>query len=498
MRKYILPVVLIAAATSALSFWGFKKFSDTPFYIAHTESMPVHYASQSYPVSTQPVDFSQAAKDAVPSVVHITTLTKGRTVVQQDPFGMLGMARRIPAQMASGSGVLISPDGYIVTNNHVVQGADKVQVTFDNRDRQIAKVIGTDPSTDLAVLKIEGSNFPYMTLGNSDSVQIGQWVLAVGYPLNLDCTVTAGIVSGKSRSIDLPQQNRQQAIQAYIQTDAAVNPGNSGGPLVNTSGQLIGINSAIASPTGSYAGYSYAIPSNIVRKVANDLIQYGHAQRGYLGVAVIGLNKLSIQDARQLGMSKEEFQDAKGVYVANVLEGSSAAKAGLSKGDFITAINGVTVNSSAELLEQISLYHPGDKVKIDYRKGDKSRTATVVLHNSEGEEQLLTDDTEGSADSDVSGSSYTKLGAQLEAISPADAQKLNIEGGVRVKALSEGILKSETSIRPGFIIFRINGHDIKSVADVNKYVQESPHKLRIAGTYPGENGIYYFGLQNGG
>ncbi|HET8573466.1 MAG TPA: trypsin-like peptidase domain-containing protein [Edaphocola sp.] len=497
MKKYILPVVLIAAATSALSFWGFKKFSDTPFYIEHAESMPVHYAAQTYPVSTQPVDFSQAARQAVPCVVHITTLTKGRTIVQQapfDPFGMLGMARQIPAQMASGSGVLISSDGYIVTNNHVVQGADKVQVTFDNRDRQIAKVIGTDPSTDLAVIKIEGNHFPYMTLGNSDSVQIGQWVLAVGYPLNLDCTVTAGIVSGKSRSIDLPEQNRQQAIQAYIQTDAAVNPGNSGGPLVNTSGQLVGINSAIASPTGSYAGYSYAIPSNIVRKVANDIIKYGHTQRGYLGVAVVGLNKLSIQDARQLGMSKEEFQDATGVYVSNVLDGSAASKAGLKKGDFITAVNGVTVNSSPELLEQISLYHPGDKIKIDYRNGDESHTVNAILQNSQGEDQLLAN----AGSSEDPGAGYTKLGARLEAVSSEEARKLNIDGGVRVTALSDGVLKNETNIRPGFIIFRINGHAVRSVADVNKYVQESPHKLRIAGTYPGENGIYYFGLQNGG
>lgn len=338
-----------------------------------------------------------------------------------------------------------------------------------------------------------------MTLGNSDSVQLGQWVLAVGYPLNLDCTVTAGIVSGKGRSIDLPEENRQQAIQSYIQTDAAVNPGNSGGPLVNTSGQLIGINSAIASPTGSYAGYSYAIPSNIVRKVANDIIKYGHAQRGYLGVAVIGLDKLSIQDARQLGMSQEEFQDATGVYVASILAGSAASKAGLAKGDFITAINGVTVNSSSELMEQIALYHPGNSIKIDYRKGDKNRTTNIVLQNSEGESQLLADaeNTDGNSSASTNGN-YSKLGAKLEAISPADAQKLNIDGGVRVTALSDGVLKSETSIRPGFIIFRINGHAVKSVADVNKYVQESPHKLRIAGTYPGENGIYYFGLQNGG
>lgn len=500
MKKYILPVIAIAAVTSALTFWGFHKFTDSPLFIENTGSnMPIHYASQVTPVSTQPVDFTSAAQSAVKCVVHITTITDGRTVTEpdpNDPFGFFGMMKRIPAQMASGSGVLISPDGYIVTNNHVVQGADKVQVTFDNRDQQIAKVIGTDPATDLAVLKIEGHNFPYMTIGNSDSAKLGQWVLAVGYPLNLDVTVTAGIISGKSRSIALPNRNPQNAIEAYIQTDAAVNPGNSGGPLVNTAGQLIGINSAIASPTGSYAGYSYAIPSNIVKKVAEDIIKHGHVERGYLGVAVVGLNDLSIQAARQLGLSKEEFEDASGVFVSDVLDGSAAAKAGLQKGDFITAINDVKVNTSPELLAQVALYRPGDKLKINYRRNDKDYQTQVVLQSSFNENQDVASNNTNSGFL-KGGASVSKLGAKLRALTPAEAQKLNLTGGVKVLNLTDGILKSETNIQPGFIIFRINGHKVSSVAEIEKYLHESPDKLRIAGTYPGQNGIYYFGIQNG-
>lgn len=494
MKKYILPVVAIAALTSALTFWGIHKFSKEPLFIENTgSSMPVHYAAQSLPLATQPVDFTSAAQAAVQSVVHITTLTEAKTVREADPydpFGMFGMTRRLPAQMASGSGVLISSDGYIVTNNHVVQGADKVQVTFDNRNRQIAKVIGTDPATDLAVLKIEGNHFPYMTLGNSDSVKLGQWVLAVGYPLNLDVTVTAGIVSGKSRSIALPDKSKRNSIEAYIQTDAAVNPGNSGGPLVNTSGQLIGINSAIASPTGSYAGYSYAIPSNIVHKVVEDIIKHGEVQRGYLGVAVIGLNNLSIQAAKQLGLSKEEFQDAKGVFVSNVLEGSAADKSGLQKGDFITAINGITVNSSPQLLEQIALYHPGDNIKINYRRNAKDYQTNVRLQNSFGTTETLAKANAGD------GTSISDLGARLETLSAAEAQKLGLSGGVKINSLKDGILKNGTNIKPGFVIFSINDHKVKSVADVEKYIKESPNRLRIAGVYPGQNGIYYFGLQS--
>lgn len=496
MKKYIVPVIAIAALTSALSFWGFHKLTEHSFFIDNAgSSMPVHYASQSYPVSTQPVDFTTAAESAVKCVVHITTLTDAKTVTQQDPydpFGMFGFTQRVPAQMASGSGVLISPDGYIVTNNHVVQGADKVQVTFDNRNRQIAKVIGTDPATDLAVLKIEGSNFPYMTLGNSDSVKLGQWVLAVGYPLNLDVTVTAGIVSGKSRSISLPDRSRQNSIEAYIQTDAAVNPGNSGGPLVNTTGQLIGINAAIASPTGSYAGYSYAIPSNIVRKVAEDIIKQGKVQRGYLGVAVIGLNDLSIQSARQLGLSKEAFENAQGVFVSDVLSGSAASKAGIQKGDFITAINGITVNTSPELLAQIALYHPGDKINLHYKRSGKEYNTNATLQNSFGESKEPATASPSEDDATIS-----NLGAKLQALSPSEAQKLQISGGVKVVSLSDGILKDETNIQPGFIIFSINDHKVKSVEDVKRYIQDSPNKLRIAGTYPGQSGIYYFGIQNG-
>lgn len=495
--------MLVAVITSALTIWGFQKFSTPALYIADSNPKPqVHYASHTMPVGTQPVDFSQASKEAVRAVVHIKTLRDARLVRHPSPFGDIGM--RVPAQMGSGSGVLVSADGYIVTNNHVVQGADKVQVTFNNRNHQIAEVVGTDPSTDLAVLKIEGKDLPYMEFGNSDDVELGQWVLAVGYPLNLDITVTAGIVSGKSRSLDLPNKDAASAVSSFIQTDAAVNPGNSGGPLVNTAGQVIGINSAIASPTGTYAGYSYAIPSNVVRKVVNDLIKYGEAKRAYLGVAVIGLDNLSVQQAKQLGIGKEEFESAEGVYVDQIMDGSAAERAGIKQGDFITAVNGIEVNTSPQLIEQLALYHPGDKISIGFVRGAKKYNKEVVLKGSDRisgatpkAPSVLRGNTGSVSPFAGQGSiSMNSLGAKLKALSPEEAETMGLEGGVKVLSLSDGLLKNETNIQPGFVISKINGKEIQSVEELEDLVKASPNSLRIGGTYPGRNGIYYFGIQH--
>ncbi|MBZ0100009.1 MAG: trypsin-like peptidase domain-containing protein, partial [Taibaiella sp.] len=296
MKNRLIPVIMTAALTSVLTFFVAARFfgnADLAVIEGKTKAIPVNYVN--YPgnvvASTPPADFQPAAEAAVQAVVHIKTKTNGRQIVVRRPtiFGDIYQDMFQPPQMGAGSGVVVSPDGYIVTNNHVVAGADVVTVTFNDRYTTDAKLIATDPSTDIAVLKIDGENLPYMEYGNSEDVRLGQWVLAVGYPLTLDATVTAGIVSAKSRSLGINRTQSASAIESFIQTDAAVNPGNSGGALVNTKGQLIGINAAIASPTGSYAGYSYAIPSNIVKKVVEDIIDYGAVQRAYLGISYMDL-----------------------------------------------------------------------------------------------------------------------------------------------------------------------------------------------------------------
>lgn len=489
MRKIILPVIVTAALTSMVSVWGFSQLSKKQTFLQNNDRLPVHYVSNSLDPATQPVDFSNAAESSVKSVVHIMTLTEGKTVIARDPydpFGMSGREYRMPSQMGSGSGVIISPDGYIVTNNHVVHGADKVQVTFNDRNTQIAKVIGTDPATDLAIIKINGTDFPYMTLGNSDDIKLGQWVLAVGYPLNLDCTVTAGIVSAKSRSIGINRNRSRDAIESFIQTDAAVNPGNSGGALVNTAGLLIGINSAIASPTGSYAGYSYAIPSNIVQKVANDIIKYGKVERGYLGVQLYDLDKMDIRSAEKLGISQEDYKNMRGVYVSGIVENSGAEKAGLKKGDFITSVNGITVHSSPELMVQVSRYHPGDKISIAYERQGKTYQSSVELNNLSG--TVAINDQKGTDN---------LLGASMRNLSAQEAKKLNLEGGVMITDIQDGILQSQTNIKPGFVIFSINDQTIKNLDELRTALDQPEDNLQIAGIYPGKSGIYYYGFRNG-
>jgi Do/DeqQ family serine protease len=490
MKKIILPVIATAVLTSLLTFWAASKLSQEPAFLKNNNNLPVHYTSGTLNPSTQPVDFAAAATSSVKSVVHIMTLTEGKTVIARDPsdpFGVFGREFRTPNQMGSGSGVIISPDGYIVTNNHVVHGADKVQVTFNDRNTQIAKVIGTDPATDLAIIKIEGKNLPYMTLGNSDDVQLGQWVLAVGYPLNLDCTVTAGIISAKGRSIGINRSRNKNAIESFIQTDAAVNPGNSGGALVNTAGLLVGINSAIASPTGSYAGYAYAIPSNMVQKVANDIIKFGKVERGYLGVQLYDLDKIDIQSAEKLGVSKEDYKNVRGVYVSGIVENSGAEKAGLKKGDFINAINGMPVLSSPELMEQVSRYHPGDKISIGYERNGKNYLTSIELKNLAG--TVARNDIQGKDDI---------LGASMRNLSAAEAKKLNLEGGVLINSLhQDGTLQKQTNIKPGFVIFSVNDQVIKNLSELRTAINEAPDgNLQFAGVYPGKNGIYYYGFQN--
>lgn len=438
----------------------------------------------------QPVDFKTAADAAVPSVVHIKTIIKSRDISggddqQWNPFedffggrgGRGGQMFQQPEQRASGSGVIVSSDGYIVTNNHVVDGATEVSVTMNNRRNYIAKVIGTDPNTDLALIKVEGKNLPVMTIGNSDEASLGQWVLAIGYPLNLDVTVTQGIISAKSRSIGINRQGTAP-VEAFIQTDAAVNPGSSGGALVNTNGELVGINSAIASPTGSYAGYAYAIPSNLVKKVIGDIMKYGKVQRGYLGISMA---PEGLDDARkkELGIN----DDVNGVWVMATDPQGAAAGAGIKKGDAIIRINEAAVSTGSQLSEQVARHKPGDKINVTLVRGGQQMTVSVELKGKMGNIAAGN----GSA-------SVESLGAEFSTLSKEDAARTGIPGGVQVNKIGDGVLSNQTNMRPGFIITKVGNIRVKSVEELQDALSKQGRNFQIEGMYPDSDEVYYYGI----
>lgn len=494
--KSVLLVVAISVVTTVLSVWGYGKWLQSHYAGAQQDpgKLPVNYAGffDKNNAPPGPVDFTAAATSATPAVVHIKTRTKAKQVTtngrRQNPFGDLfgdddpfsdffgggPRTQMMPEQRASGSGVLITADGYIVTNNHVVEGADEINVTLANKKSYKATVIGTDPNSDLAVIKIDGSQFPYLVYGNSDDVKLGQWVLAIGYPLTLDVTVTAGIISAKSRSIGINKGNAP--IESFLQTDAAVNPGNSGGALVNTSGELIGINSAIASPTGSYAGYSYAIPVNIVKKIITDLVKFGAVQRAYIGISY------PREDLTEEQKKQANIKDGDGVYVIEATPDGAAKAAGIEKGDFITKINGTVVNSGPEMQEQVARYKPGDKITVTYVRNGKENTTNITLKNKVGTTSIV-----------KSESALDKLGGELADIDKATAQKNNIAGGVVVKKLGNGALKN-TRMQEGFIITSINDQPIKNMDELKQILKNSSGNVKLEGIYPGYEGTYGYPL----
>ncbi|MBK7964486.1 MAG: trypsin-like peptidase domain-containing protein [Bacteroidetes bacterium] len=365
MKSKLNGVLLVALALTAGMLGAgivnhYEDHSTTSHQGLEKKYSPFQAVNYSGPLSA-PTDFVIPAEASVPTVVHVTTTypkQSGFNNQFMDPFNFFWgqpNQREMPQQQSTGSGVIISDDGYIVTNNHVVENGEEVNVTLDNKESYKAKVIGLDPSTDLALLKVEAQNLPYAAWGNSDQVKVGEWVLAVGNPFNLTSTVTAGIISAKARNIHI-LPNQKFPIESFIQTDAAVNPGNSGGALVNTRGELIGINAAIASNTGSYSGYSFAIPVNIVKKVVNDLMEYGTVQRGFIGV--------SIRDVDAQFAKEKELKSLQGVYINGLTEEGAAASAGIKEGDVITSINGIPIKTSPELQEQVGRYRPGDKIDV--------------------------------------------------------------------------------------------------------------------------------------
>ncbi|MBC7652417.1 MAG: Do family serine endopeptidase [Deinococcales bacterium] len=496
--KNILAIIVISASTAVASVWGYGKFVQNQYAgVQEPGKVPVNYAKffgNNAPAGS--IDFTAAATSATPAVVHIKTKTKARQVSnnrERNPFGdMFGgdafedffggpRSQTIPEQRASGSGVVISEDGYIVTNNHVVNGADEINITLANKKSYKATVIGTDPSSDLAVLKIDVKGLPYIIYGNSDDAKLGQWVLAIGYPLSLDVTVTAGIISAKSRSIDINRRQSNTPIEAFIQTDAAVNPGNSGGALINTNGELIGINSAIASQSGSYIGYSYAIPVNIVKKIVNDIVKFGTVQRAFLGIQYAP-DGMSEEDKSKLGI-----KDGDGVFVTEVPDGGAAKTAGIKKGDFITKVNGINVNSGPEMVEQVARYKPSDKITLTYVRDNKENTVNLTLKNKAGNTDIVKIE-----------SITDKLGADLSTLDKKIAANNDIAGGVLVKNIKEQSPLKKSKMQDGFVVTSVNDTEVKNIDEFKAALTSAKGgNIRLLGIYPGFQGTYAYPLNLG-
>ncbi len=446
----------------------------------------------------QPVDLTYAAEKALPAVVHIKYVQNSKTQtvdVQDDPFGDFfdpfgffgnpnqgnGGSRKqkiqTPKKEATGSGVIISSDGYIVTNNHVVEGADELTVTLNDNREFSARIVGTDKQTDLALLKVNAKNLPTLPIGDSDKLKVGEWVIAVGNPYNLSSTVTAGIVSAKSRGLGASQNG----IESFIQTDAAINPGNSGGALVNTQGELVGINAMLYSQTGSYSGYGFAIPTTIMNKVVDDIKKYGSVQRVTLGIQ--GGDVLNYINAQKEDGKNVDLGTNEGVYVAEVVsEDGNGAALGLMKGDVITKFDNQKITRMSELQQALNGKRPGDKVTITYLRNKKEITKTITLKNAQGTTKIIEQ-----ADIDV-------LGGQFRPVTEAMKKQLNINYGLEVMKVNNGALKS-AGINRGFIIQNVNDNMVKSIDDLQGLVKKASTSkdpvLYIQGIYPTGKKAYF-------
>lgn len=446
-------------------------------------------------------DFTKAAESTINGVVSIKSFasprgySSNRNDMFSDPFFEFffgspngGNRRQQPRQQQKsdeesqrqtglGSGVIISTDGYIVTNNHVIDGADRLEITLNDNRTFNATVIGADPSTDLALIKIDAEDLPVIPMGDSDALKIGEWVLAVGNPFGLTSTVTTGIVSAKARSISSATNGRRMGIESYIQTDAAVNPGNSGGALVNLNGELVGINTAIYSQTGNYAGYSFAIPTSIVKKIATDLKQFGTVQRALLGVT---FTELDSKLAKEKGITKVND----GLYVHSVSDRSAAMEAGLKEGDVITAINGTVTHNSSQLQELMNQFRPGDKITITFIRDNKAHTVNATLYNSQGNTKI------------TQASTVNNLGCAFKKVSAETLRQLHISSGLQVTGLKDGKFK-DAGIKDGFIILDINNARVNSAEDVEKIYNsivkstDYDHVMFITGIYPTGKKVYY-------
>lgn len=487
VANVFLALILVAAISGGVSYLTFSYLSETKGTTSgvtgtSNKSTLVHSVSgKAMGTSAYEQDFTVIAENAVHAVVHIksTVVREGRRYINpfEFYFGGRGYYQEPPQkQEGYGSGVIITNDGYIVTNNHVIEGADEINVSLNDKRSFKAKLIGTDPSTDIALLKIEAENLPIIPFGDSDALKVGEWVLAVGNPFNLTSTVTAGIVSAKARNLSasLGGGTGSERIESFIQTDAAVNPGNSGGALVNTRGELVGINTAITSQTGNFAGHSFAVPTSIVSKVIDDLKQFGLVQRAVMGVSISNITP-ELQ-------KEKKITTLDGVYVVSVENLSAALKAGIEAGDVLTAVNGTSVSNSAELIEQMNRYRPGDVVNIDLLRDGKVKTVSVELMNSRGSTELIKEN-----------SAETILGAKFEMLSDKEMRQIGVNYGVKVTSVSNGKLKN-AGVTKGFVVLKINNSPVKSPEDV----VEITNSILQGGAGFGEQAMFVVGIKPNG
>ncbi len=470
-------LLVFTSVLSALIAIFLYRMIEKPREIIVREASPVRYTPskrfQNPPVSSSlaegkapalaPTNFISAAEAVTAAVVNIRT---------KENSGVFNFWESGQFGASSGSGVIVSPDGYIVTNNHVVEDGDEIEVTLNDKREFSAKLIGTDPSTDLALLRIQAEGLPFLDFGDSDSLRVGEWVLAVGNPFNLESTVTAGIVSAKGRSIDILEG--QDRIESFIQTDAAVNPGNSGGALVNTGGLLIGINTAIITRSGRYEGYSFAIPANLVQKVINDLRDYGAVQRGLLGVFI---DDMTSERAKSLGLDAVE-----GIYITRITADSGADDAGLKKGDVIVGINDVKTKTVPEMQEQVGRYRPGDYITITYIREGESFTTDVVLKNKMNSTALIAAPDE---------SRLEDLGVELRNLSLEERKRFGLEG-VRVTSILRGSIIEKTNMEPGYVITRVDGEDVRNLDELLRRLRIARGMVRLEGFYEDYPSEYYY------
>jgi serine protease Do len=478
--KTILIAAVASTLTALVTIFTLRAFESPREIVLRGEGKNARFASyddfvlsgrlQRSFVSSAPNNFIAAAESITPAVVNIKALTNG----PNDNFWNDGATGT-----SSGSGVIISSDGYIVTNNHVVADASEIQVTLDDKREYTAKVVGTDPSTDLALLKVEAQRLTAVQFGNSDSIRIGEWVLAVGNPFNLESTVTAGIVSAKGRSINILEDT--YSIESFIQTDAAVNPGNSGGALVNTNGELVGINTAIITKSGRYEGYSFAIPVNLVMKVIRDLKNYGIVQRGFMGIEI---DELTPSKARSAG-----YNSMNGVFVYKISDKSAAGDAGIKQGDVIIGIDGNLIKNKAELLEQVARHAPGETVKIEYFRSGQRQNTNVTLRNKGNTTALVAPD---KFDGDID--AFKRIGiSDVRPLTQQETRKLGTRG-VKVVSIERGSLIEQKNMEIGFVITHINEQKITSLDEAFRVFQTTRGAIELLGVYeefPGEY-VYKF------
>ena len=467
---------LLVIAGAFVGVWAYSTFFDKPQVVTVKEEQAAQFVNYPADSEQQLPDLTFAAEKSIHAVVHIATKSvrtgqwsSGNPLLDE----FFGLQRQQPqVRQGFGSGVIMSKDGYIITNNHVIEDAQEIKVILNDKREFDARLVGTDPSTDIALLKVDAEDLPYLTYGNSDNLKLGEWVLAVGNPFNLTSTVTAGIISSQGRNLGINQD--QYRIESFIQTDAAVNPGNSGGALVNQQGNLVGINTAIASRTGSYSGYSFAVPVSIVKKVVKDLMEFGEVQRALLGV---NIGDVDAEIAEKLNLDKVE-----GVYIGGVVENGAANEAGIKEKDVIISVDGDKVKTAAELQEKVSQYRPGDNVNIVVIRDNEKKQFTVTLRNKHGDTEIVRDN-------------VTVLGAEFEAVSNSVKEDLGIRNGIMITNLEKGKLK-DAGLKKGFIITSVNKKAIYEASDFKREVGNARGGILVEGVYPnGESAYYVFGVE---